>query len=139
MIFIDTSFYFSLINQRDANHQSALKISQRYSNKQRFVTSWSIIGELLTVGSMYFDKKITIEFVNNIRQNKQMILILAKKISIDKTLKIFHQIQSKNISWVDCLSVALMEEHQIKQILTFDKDFITLKKITSNQFTIINS
>lgn len=86
------------------------------------MTSQAVLGELLTVGSMRYDKELTIEFVEAILQSNTRV-VLEKYNLIKRAFSIFKSIKSKNISWVDCFSFAIIEKFKIQKILTFDKDF----------------
>lgn len=121
MVYIDASFYLSLLNVRDQNHHQAKKLAQKFSQEQ-VVTSQIIIGEVLTVGSMRIDKKLTIEFVDQIFQSDTRI-ILEQPDLIKQAYQMFKQIKSKNISWADCFSFALIKKFKIEEVLSFDIDF----------------
>lgn len=136
MTFIDTSFYLSLINHNDKNHFKALDIINQNQNIDHYVTSWAIIGELLTVGSMRFDRQLTIKFVEKLKNNPQTLIVSEESKLLKQGFKIFKQINNKNISWVDCLSVAIIQQYKLQQIFTFDKDFGKIKKAVKHQFKI---
>lgn len=121
MIFIDTSFYLSLLNSKDNNHKKALETGSHYKD-EIYVTSQAILGEVLTVGSQRIDKKLTIQFVEEILKS-QTRTILETREYIDEAFLIFKKIKSKNISWVDCYSLAIMKKLKIKKALSFDKHF----------------
>ncbi len=136
MTFIDTSFYLSLLNQHDTNHLEALKIIKQNLKIDHFVTSWAVIGEILTVGSMRFDKQTTLKFVEKLQNNPQTLILTEKTKLLTQTWKIFKQIKNKNLSWIDCYSAAIIDQYQIKQIFTFDQDFKKLQKKITQQFKI---
>ena len=121
MIFIDASFYLSLLNPKDNNHEKAIKIGQEYESEE-YVTSQMVLGEVLTVGSQRFDKTLTIKFIEEVLKSRTRV-ILEKPELIKRAYDIFKKIRSKNVSWVDCYSFAIMEKLKIKKALTFDKHF----------------
>lgn len=126
MIFIDASFYLSLLNSKDNNHKKALEIGKEHSGKDQ-VTTQMVLGEVLTVGAQRFNKPLTIKFVEEIFKSSTRI-VLEKPELIKKTFLIFQKIRSKNISWVDCYSFIVMKELKIEQALTFDRDFKKYRK-----------
>lgn len=130
MLFIDASAYLSLLNPQDNNHRQAVNLATKYSQK-KFVTSQSVLGEVLTVGSMRFDKKTTIKFVNKIIASKTLIITETQPL-IKEALIIFKKVKSKNISWVDCYSQAIINQYEISDVFTFDKDFEKMSKLGDN-------
>lgn len=127
MLFIDTSAYLSLLNPNDINHHEAINLAKQFTNK-KFITNQAVLGELLTVGSMHFNKQKTIEFVEKINNSSTLIILETPKL-IDNAFKIFKKVKSKNISWIDCYSQSIINKYKIKEVFTFDKDFDKLKKL----------
>lgn len=121
MIFIDASFYLSLLNPQDINHQKAVKIGEQYQN-ENYITTQMVLGEVLTVGAMRFNKPLTIKFVREIIKSRTQIL-LEKPLLVKQAFGIFKKIKSKNVSWVDCYSFAVIKKLNIKKALAFDKHF----------------
>lgn len=121
MVFIDTSFYLSLLNSKDNNHKKAVEMGREYKGGD-YVTTYMVLGEVLTVGSQRFDKSLTIEFVEEILKSKTKI-VLEKSNLIKKAFNIFKKIRSKNVSWADCYSFAVIKKLKIKRSLSFDKHF----------------
>ena len=121
MLFIDASFYLALLNHTDNNHGRAMSLGEKYESED-YVTSQMVLGEVLTVGSQRFDRDLTIRFVEEIFRSRTKI-VLEKRNLLTRAMEIFKNIKSKNVSWVDCYSFAVMEKLGIKKALTFDKDF----------------
>lgn len=125
MLFIDASAYLSLLNPQDNNHKQAIELAQKFVQR-KFVTSQAVLGEVLTVGSMRFNKKKTTQFVEEIL-NSETLIILETKNLVEDAFKLFKKVESKNIGWVDCYSQSIINAHKIKDVFTFDKDFSKLK------------
>lgn len=121
MIFIDASYYLSLLNSQDSNHKKAVEIGLRYKDEV-YVTSQAVLGEVLTVGSQKIDKKLTIEFVEEILKSNTRVIMETKEL-VDDAFLLFKKNESKNISWVDCYSFSIMKKLKIKEALSFDKHF----------------
>ena len=102
MIFIDASFYLSLLNPNDSNHQKAIELSEQHK-KGDYATSQSVLGEVLTVGSQRFDKSLTVEFVEEIFKSHTKI-VLEKRELVKDAFNFFKSVKSKNVSWVDSYS-----------------------------------
>lgn len=129
MLFIDASAYLSLLNPDDNNHQHALDLIKKITQK-KFVTSQAVLGEVLTVGSMRFDKEKTIKFVEKILNSKTLVILETSPLTT-LAFKLFKKVESKNISWIDCYSQAIINSYHITKVFTFDQDFAKLKNIST--------
>lgn len=127
MIYIDASFYLSLLIPSDRNHGAAMEKAQALTLEQ-YVTTQAVLGEVITVGSQRFHKKLTTLFVETLLDGPTIIILENQKL-VKTAWKIFKKSSSKNISWVDCFSQAVILDKKITSILTFDKDFKKLSKV----------
>lgn len=126
-VFVDTSFFYALIDKRDQNHSRALAISQELMEaKSLLVTSWEIIIETVTLlrvrhgyqGSMVFIKNILplLEILPCEETERQQALAVFKKFS-----------KEHRLSLCDCLSYVLVGKKNYQlTMLSFDEDFIKL-------------
>lgn len=123
MIFIDTSAYIGILNPIDSNHKKALELSDLFlTQESNTISSHAVLGEVLTVGSMRYNRQAAIDFVKKIFESKTKI-VLENEDFIEKAFKIFQKVKDKNVSWVDCYSFAIIEEYKIEKVFSFDKDF----------------
>ena len=122
MIFIDTSAFVALRNPADPNHKKALKFSLKLEAAQsQLLTSNYVLAETYTVISQKVGKPQAISFKEDFDPSIQTT-------RVDENLeevawKIFKEIESKNVSYVDCTSFAIMKTFNIKQAFSFDEDF----------------
>jgi predicted nucleic acid-binding protein len=126
-VYIDASAYIALLNPQDAHHNRAIKIIPSLEKLQP-ITSQAVLGEVLTVGSMRFDKEATIRFVQVILKSNTQV-VLEKNIVVEEAFRLFQKTTSKNISWVDCYSQAIINYYQISKIFSFDNDFKQLNQL----------
>ncbi|MDP1722302.1 MAG: PIN domain-containing protein [Candidatus Gottesmanbacteria bacterium] len=125
MIFVDASFYISLLKPTDSNHDAAVALAREHGMAPK-LTSQAILGEVATVGSQRFSKEATIAFVEDILRGSTTTVLFETHELVIRAWEIFKMVKSKNISWVDCYSVAIIEAYKIKTVLTFDKDLARL-------------
>lgn len=122
-IFIDASAYLSALMLHDPNHTKTAEILMNLEQTEEdLVTSYGIIGEILTVSSQRYDKQKGIEFVKSILNSPTHILLETPEL-MKRSFELLQQIKSKNISWVDCYSFAIIETYKIEKVFSFDKDF----------------
>lgn len=122
MIFVDASFYVSLLKPTDGNHETAVALARKHGMAPK-LTSQAVLGEVATVGSQRFSKEATIVFIEDILRGRTTTVLFETHELATRAWEIFKKVKSKNISWVDCYSRAIIEAYKIETVLTFDKDF----------------
>jgi predicted nucleic acid-binding protein len=123
-IFLDTSFLISLSDEKDTNHNSA-KISLRelVGNGARFVLARNILNEYLDGVTKRISKEKAIEELDNILNSKLLVIEPVTEKDWDKAIIYFRKYKDQQIDLTDCLSFAIMERLEMKNVLTFDNDF----------------
>ncbi len=127
MIFVDASYYISLLKPSDSNHKKAFALAKRYK-KETLITSQAILGEVATVGSQRYNKEAAIALIEGILTEGTTTIILERPELIDRAWEIFKEMTKKDVSWVDCYSLAIIEAHKIQTVLTFDQELQRLVK-----------
>lgn len=123
MIFIDASSYLSSLLPKDPNLKRAVGIFKSISeSKEQLVTSYAILGEVLTISSQRYDRRVGIQFVKHILDGPTRV-ILGDQELMEKAFKTFQDIKDKDVSWVDCYSFAIIEHYKIEKVFSFDRDF----------------
>lgn len=128
MIFVDASYYISLLKPTDSNHERALVLAKQYE-KEKLVTSQAVLGEVATVGSQRYNREATIAFIEGMLRAGTTTIMLERQDFVDRAWEIFKEVKKKDVSWVDCYSRAIIESYTIETVLTFDKDF---QKLVTN-------
>lgn len=121
MIFVDASFYIGLLKPTDSNRSKAQALAKQYK-KQKLMTSQAVLGEVATVGSQRYNREATIAFIEGLFQESTTTVILETASLVARAWEIFRKATKKDVSWVDCYSLAIIEAYKIKTVLTFDKD-----------------
>lgn len=128
MIMLDTSFVVAYFNTRDQNHDLATKTGKILArqNLELYITDY-IFGEIVTVVFVKLKNlekaldigKIVLESCN---------LIHVEKDIFEHAWKIFSG-QKLRLSFVDCITIAVMQDRKMQKIATFDGDFTKVKGI----------
>lgn len=119
-VFVDTSAYYALLNDTDPHHFKAKQYTKDLV--ANYITSQASLSELLTLGSQRVDREDTIAFVKKIIRSGTQIILESEEL-VQSTWDIFEKVIQKDVSWVDCYSVAIMKKYHIPEIFTFDKHF----------------
>lgn len=116
--FVDADFYIGIYNKKDAHYSHCLAIKETL--KEDVITSFEVINEVVTKLSYYLTKKVALQFLEDIKNQKIPIIFPDHSLfSIAKD--IIKQIKTKHVSLTDCMNMAIMKEKDIKKILSFDK------------------
>lgn len=127
MKFVDASFFLEfLLPDQEKTNQAILTMWNLKTTD--LVTSWAIIGEVLTVSSQRVGHRASLDFLQSVQESGMNIIVEENNL-IKQTKSIFQNCRNKNVSWVDCYSVAIMRHLGISEILTFDRHF---KKLLAN-------
>lgn len=122
MIFIDTSFYIAIALSTDSNHKKAL--AQLGKVEEDTVTSEDVIKETLTIISQRLGKTASQDFYTEIRAVSTIVPVTSEHYLAGLT-QFLSSKTPKDISVIDCTSMAICTHLGIKKILTFDKHFRT--------------
>lgn len=123
MIFVDASSCLSSLLPKDPNLKKAVAIFRAIrESKEQLVTSYAILGEILTVSSQRYDRQTGIQFIKEILDGPTRLMLEEDKL-MKKAFKIFQEIKDKDVGWVDCYSFAIIEYYKIEKVFSFDRDF----------------
>ncbi len=135
-IFVDANIFVALLNKRDASHAKALTLWKEFEHsKQELITSNFVLSEAITVLSMRAGKQIALSFADTVYHKTSVLRVLRVNEEMEqRALFYLKSFKSKNVSFCDCVTFAILELQEIKSIATFDKDF----KIAKSHFQVID-
>ena len=125
---IDSNFVIAVSNPLDHLHGKAVATSKLVASSKHLISDL-VFSEFSTVISQKMGKPSAITIGNKLLNSP-----LTQFVSLDQNLflsswKIFSQLKQKNISFVDCSILAMMQHFKIKHLLSFDHtDFAPLQK-----------
>ncbi len=120
MIFLDSSFFISLFVNTDSNYSRAK--SQYPTGKKELVSSEDILKETLTFISQRRGRQASIDAYQQILTDCSLLPVSSERFQAG--LKLFLNSKlPKDISLIDCTTVAICKELHIHEILAFDKHF----------------
>jgi len=122
MIFIEPSFLISLFF-KNKNHKKSKKIFKHLED-EKFVISWMVIAEVLTVLRKLKQSDINVKHAYNSMIND--FIIIDDAIYYEKT---FIASLTNNVGFFDNLYYILMKDLEINEIISFDPDFDIFKDI----------
>jgi uncharacterized protein len=122
-VFVDADAFVAIAREDDTNHERALSLLSALSAKSlQFVTSNYVFSESVTVISQRVNHQAATAFINQIKAPESPFQVYYVDEAIeDMAVVIFRGQTSKNVSFVDCTNMALVERHEIDYIFSFDK------------------
>src|SRR5579862_7393177 len=137
-VFVDSNYFIALGNANDSLHEQALLLSDKlFEEHAIFIFTNFIFAEIVTVLSQRTNRENAIRFGKELLHNKQVAMVTITKSLHDKSWEIFQKTERKNISFVDCSTLVVMEFENISTLLSFDKtNFKPLQKF--HRFTFYN-
>ena len=123
-VFIDTSFFKALLDERDDFHQEAIRVWQRLQAENvSLVTSNFILDEVFTL----IRKR---GGVNKVRELRQLLINNASGLKIilvtatdEAEAWNWFLKDWRDLSFTDFVSFTLMERLELKRVATFDHHF----------------
>lgn len=119
-IFADTSTLVSLYSKTDSNHAKAVQIIKSYKNNPLIISKY-IFAETVTILSQREGKKQSIK-VGEVLKNVYVWADINQEIE-NLAWEIFKKQTSKNVSFVDCTTIALYQDGAFDKLFSFDSDF----------------
>lgn len=135
-VFIDSNFFIAFFNTADALHDKAIKIGEVLERERIIlVISNFIFLEVVTVLSQRVNKFTAMKVGKYFLESPEIELIHVDETLQNQSWIIFSAAEEKNISFVDCSTIATMKAESLSKLLTFDKkDFQKLQKRHRFQF-----
>jgi len=130
MIFVDTSAFLALVNEKDNNHVAAKQFLEDIKNGKirvkKIITSDYIIDETITRIRYSVGHKEAVEWGKDILASKVIEKIEIQKEIFGLAWELFQTYEDKKLSFTDCTSFALMKKKGIEKVFSFDEDFARL-------------
>lgn len=121
MRFIDTSFWFALLNRGDRNHAAAATLAA--GGIDRAVTSNGIVGETWTLVRRREGHEAAVRFIDRMAALPGLELLRVDEATEADAWRWLRRHDERPYSFVDATSFALMRRRRIREALAFDGDF----------------
>ncbi|MCI2429657.1 PIN domain-containing protein [Candidatus Acetothermia bacterium] len=126
-VFIDTSAFYALAARRDDHHDTAKKAYERLlSEGTLFVLTDHVLAESATLIRRKLGYQAAQDFLRLIEEGKAVQLfqvIDIDDILIEVAKEIFRKDADPKLSFVDALSLAVMQTQRIRRFFAFDQHF----------------
>ena len=128
-VFVDSNYFIALGNPDDRLHSHALNITDLLDDGNVLVVISNLIFiEIVTVLSQRVGREIAWKVGRDLVEDPNVQIIHIDPEVQEESWEIFQKVAQKDISFVDCSTIAVMQSEGIDTLLTFDDDFQRLKK-----------
>lgn len=133
-LFVDTSFFYAVLDRRDRDHLAASQLSQFIQEQQiPLITTWEIIVETVTLLRYRYSYRGATTFIDRVLP--QLNIFYLDPEDRAKAIHAFLRLsRDKDISLCDAISYVVITEHlNFIPCLTFDDDFKQLGLIVLDE------
>lgn len=123
-LFVDTPYWIACINPQDHSHQQVMDL-QPTIRQTRLLTTKVILIELLTFFSAYNSqtRQIAINVVWAILTDPNIEVVPHTHEIFLSALGLYEEKASEGYSFVDCISMMVMRDRGLTDVLTCDRHF----------------
>lgn len=123
LVFVDTSMFKALVDEKDDFYKQAIKIWQKLkAEKTQLLTSNYILDETFTLLRQGRGKEVVDQFRKSLSKVYEIKIIRITVADEARAWEWFLNEWSK-LSFTDCVSFAMMKRLKLLRVATFDKDF----------------
>ncbi len=123
-IFVDTNDFVAVLNKRDQWHERAIEVENLIGKVQKITTELVLIEVLNYFCEFRSDiKKYVAASINRIMTNGDIEIVLFSSQQFSDGFEFYNSRLDKGYSLTDCVSMNVMREQNITQILTHDDHF----------------
>ena len=126
-IFIDTSAFYALEDESDANNKPARAFEKELAAGKlglvQLVTSNFIYDEVITLIRRNLEHEKAVEVGERMKASKILTIERISRETEIRAWEIFKTYSDKEFSYTDCTSFALMERKAIQHAFAFDIHF----------------
>ncbi len=126
MIFLDSSFLIAFFLRTNSNYERASEIFESTIKDETFLISHHVLSEIITMVGRKIDSKASFEVYNFLIYSCKVHTESSK--DYNKAINLFVQYDG-DLSFVDCLNLAIMESRNISKIASFYDNFDMVKDI----------
>lgn len=130
-LFIDSAALIALFNKNDQYHDTAFEYYNSLTKATKLFTTLLVVSETYTWFRYHLSYTVAVEFLDVINDSvaSDWLKVLYPDAVIDsKAQDILRRYQDQDLSYVDAISFAVLENTKIKDVLTFDSHFHIIKR-----------
>lgn len=125
MVFLDSAYLIALINERDQHREKAVEWSARVeADETPLITTEFCLMEVVDFLSGRGHRALGRAVVAELRRGTRVEVIPLSSALLDRGLELHAQRDDKTWSLTDCVSIIVMRDRGLVDVLTFDRHFV---------------
>ncbi len=120
-MFVDTSAWYALADERDPNHGTALALVAG-TRRAVITTNW-VVGESVTLARARLGHRVAVTLGTELRSRPGLQIVRVGRPDEEEAWRLFRRYEDKDFSFTDCTSFAVMRRLRIVHALAFDRHF----------------
>ena len=120
-ILVDSDIFIALTNHGDASHKAVSELLPKLKSRFSFLTTNFVFAETLTLISRRFGLSLSLK-VAEIIEATAVILDINTETRLN-AFGIFKKQTSKNVSFTDCVNLAVSQNLGQEKIFSFDEHY----------------
>jgi predicted nucleic acid-binding protein len=120
-VFADSYYWLALINPRDAAYSEAETLSQSFDRP--LVTSAWVLAEVGDAMRKSANRSIFMQLIHDLAADPDTSVIPASQTQFDYGVRLFADRPDKDWSLTDCISMNIMKELRLTEVLSADRHF----------------
>ena len=125
-LFVDTSAWVAVVNNRDQYHRDAGDFyRQNFNHYSKLITSNLVVAETYILLRLDCGGAIALKWWKMIADSLKIEVIYADADLTVAAFNLLQQYEDKRISLTDAISFKIMEERKVREAFTFDSHFST--------------
>ena len=131
-VFVDTSYFVAILNPKDQWHQRASEARQTIGVVHVVTSEWVLAEVLNYFAESHTDfRRAAAKLSHELADDAGVELVVASHENYAAGLALYQSRLDKGYSLTDCISMDVMRERGITEILTYDHHF------TQEGFTVL--
>ena len=124
-VFIDSLYLIAILVKDDQWHETARGVEESLTDRVRLVTTYEILTEFLAgVSRGRPEIRIAaVQMVRTIMSGPNITLVPQSPDLFTRGLELYASRPDKRYSLTDCISMTVMRDMHISEVLTHDRDF----------------
>ncbi|PVU68016.1 PIN domain nuclease [Sulfolobus sp. SCGC AB-777_G05] len=136
-LLLDTSYFIAYLNNNDANHERALKLSEKIKEYEAVITDY-IFDELITFLIYHVNKNYAVKvaklILEKVKEGELNIFLVDWEVFVNAINYLVKY--ERKLSFTDCTTLSSMDKLNTQFMLSFDRDFDNINLLKSGKRVI---
>ena len=120
-VFADAFFFFAMLNEKDAAHQTAKSFSAQ-TDAPYVTTAW-VLTEVADGCASPDRRGVFLRLLDMLNESPDAKIVPSSERRFERGIELFRQRPDKDWSLTDCISFVVMKDEGIADALTGDRHF----------------